>query len=53
MTLNEGMRRAIGSERMPKPNQLARIYYEPELDQMIDDIETALKSTRGRPGQTS
>jgi hypothetical protein len=33
-------------DALPKPNQLARIYYEPELDQMIDDIEAALKSMR-------
>ena len=33
-------------EALPKPNQLARIYYEPELDQMLDDIETALKCNR-------
>ena len=29
-------------ERLPKPNSLARIYYEPELPQMIADIEAAL-----------
>ena len=29
-------------ERLPKPNNLARIYYERELPQMITDIESAL-----------
>ena len=31
-------------ERIPKPNELARIYDEPEIDKMILDIESALKS---------
>jgi len=29
-------------ETLPKPNRLARIYYEPELPQMIADIEDAV-----------
>jgi hypothetical protein len=29
---------------LPTPNQLARIYYELELDQMIDDIEAATQA---------
>jgi hypothetical protein len=31
---------------LPKPNQLARIYYELELDHMVDDIEIALRAMR-------
>jgi hypothetical protein len=31
---------------LPKPNDVARIYYEPELDHMVDDIETALNSMK-------
>jgi hypothetical protein len=30
-------------ENFPKPNGAARIYYEPELDTMVADIETALR----------
>jgi hypothetical protein len=29
-------------ESLPKPNRLARIYYRPELDQMVTDIELSL-----------
>ena len=38
--LDQHLKRRI--ERLPKPNNLARIYYEPELPQMIADIEAAL-----------
>lgn len=31
-------------DALPTPNQLARIYYEPELDQMMDDIEAAAQA---------
>jgi hypothetical protein len=31
-------------EKLPKPNQLARIYYEPEISKMIADIESALQT---------
>jgi hypothetical protein len=30
-------------EGLPKPNELARIYYQPELDKMVTDIESWLK----------
>ncbi len=30
-------------DNLPKPNQLAHIYYSPELDKMVDDIEGYLK----------
>jgi hypothetical protein len=35
-------------ERLPKPNGLARIYYEPELPQMIADIEAALRQLKSQ-----
>jgi hypothetical protein len=41
-TLDKHWKRRI--EGLPKPNKLARIYYEPQLDKMIDDIEAVLKS---------
>ena len=31
-------------ESLPQPNGLARIYYEPELDQMVTDIESWVQS---------
>jgi hypothetical protein len=49
-TLDKHWKRRI--ESLPKPNKLARIYYEPQLDKMIDDIETVLKS-RGDKHQQS
>jgi hypothetical protein len=42
-TLDKQWKRRI--ESLPKPNQLARIYYEPELDRMVSDIESALESS--------
>ena len=30
--------------RLPKPNQLAAVYYEPELDQLVTDLEVAVES---------
>ena len=36
-TLDKHWKRRV--ESLPKPNGLARIYYAPELDQMVDDIE--------------
>jgi hypothetical protein len=30
-------------EGLPKPNKLARIYYQPELDKMVTDIEVWVK----------
>lgn len=40
-TLDKHWKRRI--ERLPKPNQLAHIYYEPELDTMVSDIEVGVK----------
>jgi hypothetical protein len=31
-------------ESLPQPNGLARVYYEPELDQMVTDIESWVQS---------
>ena len=35
-------------ENLPKPNRLARIYYEPELPQMVTDIEAAVSHLKSR-----
>jgi hypothetical protein len=40
-TLDRHWKRRI--EGLPKPNGLARIYYQPELDKMVTDIEVCLK----------
>lgn len=45
-TLDKHWKRRI--ESLPKPNKLARIYYQPQLDQMVDDIDTILKSRSNR-----
>lgn len=37
-------------ENLPKPNRLARIYYEPELPQMVTDIEAAVSHLKSRMG---
>ncbi len=42
-TLDKQWKRRV--EGLPQPNTLARIYYEPELDQMVDDIESAVAQT--------
>ena len=39
-TLDKKWKRRV--EMMPKPNKLARIYYSPELDRLVDDIESAV-----------
>jgi hypothetical protein len=43
-TLDKHWKRRI--ESLPKPNQLATIYYEPELDEMVDEIEKAVAILR-------
>ena len=40
-TLDRQWKRRV--DGLPKPNQLAHIYYEPELDIMVDEIEAHLK----------
>ena len=45
-TLDKHWKRRV--EALPKPNKLASIYYEPELDKMVADIESWVKSERGR-----
>ena len=42
-TLDKHWKRRVGSLR--KPNGLAKIYYAPELDQLISDVEMALDIT--------
>lgn len=39
-TLDKQWKRRV--ENLPKPNRNPRIYYEPELGRMVDDIESAL-----------
>jgi hypothetical protein len=39
-TLDRQWKRRVDS--LPKPNELARVYYEPELDQLVADVERAL-----------
>lgn len=50
-TLDKKWKRRM--ELLPKPNKLARIYYSPELDTMVEDIENALFQLEERPGATS
>jgi hypothetical protein len=40
-TLDKHWKRRV--ESLPKPNGLAPIYYEPELDQMVTDVERWLR----------
>jgi hypothetical protein len=42
-TLDKHWKRRI--ELLPKPNSLASIYYEPELDRFVADLETAVDSS--------
>jgi len=37
---------------LPKPNMLAKIYYEPELDKMVRDIERSLDNASLERGRT-
>jgi hypothetical protein len=39
-TLDKHWKRRVNI--LPKPNRLARIYYEPELEQLVTDLETTL-----------
>jgi hypothetical protein len=43
-TLDRHWKRRV--EALAKPNGLARIYYAPQLDNMVSDIEIWLKQTR-------
>ena len=47
-TLDKQWKRRV--ENFPKPNNVARVYYEPQLSAMIADVETALSQlkTMGR-----
>lgn len=47
-TLDKAWKRRI--EALPKPNNLAKIYYRPELDQMVGDLEIAVKTLQARDG---
>ncbi|MFZ1005806.1 MAG: hypothetical protein WAN65_03150 [Candidatus Sulfotelmatobacter sp.] len=37
---------------LPKPNKLARIYYQPQLDKMVQDIERFLDNASLERGRT-
>jgi hypothetical protein len=39
-TLDRAWKRRV--EALPKPNGVARIYYAPELDRLVSDVEEAL-----------
>jgi hypothetical protein len=43
-TLDKHWKRRI--EALPTPNKLARIYYQPQLDTMMSDIESVLESKK-------
>ena len=45
-TLDKHWKRRV--EGLPKPNNLARIYYQPELDKMVADVESRVKSKQDR-----
>jgi len=47
-TLDKAWKRRI--EALPKPNGLARIFYRPELDQLVDDLEQAVALLQPRNG---
>jgi hypothetical protein len=49
-TLDKHWKRRV-DKILPKPNRLAKIYYQPELDKMVRDIERFLDNAsleRGR-----
>ncbi|HXJ96246.1 MAG TPA: hypothetical protein VMT20_25700 [Terriglobia bacterium] len=49
VTLDGQWKRRV--EELPKPNGLAKVYYAPELDQMVSDIEAACLSTQTPRGE--
>ena len=50
-TVDKAWKRRI--EALPKPNDLAKIYYRPELDQLVDDLEEAVKVLQERAAQVA
>lgn len=46
-TLDKHWKRRV--ENLPKPNGNSRIYYEPELEEMVTDVENALIQLRSLP----
>jgi len=50
-TLDKNWKRRV--EALPKPNRLAPVYYAPELDKLVDDLEADLKvwNSRRLPSQ--
>lgn len=49
-TLDKHWKRRI--EKLPRPNQLARIYCETELDEFVDDFEGQVEKRRETPSMT-
>jgi len=45
-TLDKHWKRRV--ESLPQPNTMAKIYYEPQLDQLVSDIEVALTILKNR-----
>ena len=46
-TLDKQWKRRV--ENIPKPNRNPRVYYEPELENMVTDLESALIQLRTSP----
>jgi hypothetical protein len=44
-TLDKQWKRRVAS--LPQPNNLARVYYEPELDRLVEDVESAIVGSSG------
>lgn len=50
-TLDKKWKRRI--ETLPRPNRLAHIYYHPELDSLVDDVERAVDVVEARTRSTT
>jgi hypothetical protein len=46
-TLDKQWKRRV--ENLPKPNRNPRVYYEPELEDMVTDLESGLNQLRSLP----
>jgi hypothetical protein len=44
-TLDKKWKRRV--DMLPRPNKLARIYYSPELDTLVDDVESSIVQMQG------
>ncbi len=50
-TLDKGWKRRV--ENLPKPNRLAKVYYRPEVDQLVDTLEELVASLLTKHGDNS